>query len=367
MAGNGETEPRELVRLSSLGPYLRPHLTMLVATAALSLAAAGGLLAQPQLIRLVLDRIGGSEPIASPVAGLVGLLLVVALLQGIRSFLLQRTAEGLVLATRRKLATHLLRLPIVEYDRRRTGDLLSRMGADTTLLRLMVTAGLLELATGFVIVLGAAIMMVLIDPLMFLVAVAALGSLAGALLVARRIRGLSEQAQARLGEMTAAAERAIRAARTIRAARAEDREAATVTAAAEATYRAGVRMAGAYATIGPTVNTAMQGGFVMVLAVGGSRVAAGTISLGDLVAFVILLFLLMAPVGQAMGAYTMLQAGWARCNESRTSWRCRWRPLATRPRRWLGRSRRPRSSWSTSASRTRTAGRCCTRSASRCP
>jgi ATP-binding cassette subfamily B protein/ATP-binding cassette subfamily C protein len=57
------------------------------------------------------------------------------------------------------------------------------------------------------------------------------------------------------------------------------------------------------------MNTALQGGFLMVLAIGGGRVAAGTISLGDLVAFVIFLFLLMTPVGQAMGAYTMLQAG----------------------------------------------------------
>lgn len=309
MAGMSEAGPRKPVRLSALGPYLRPHLAVLTAIAALSLTAAAGLLAQPQLIRLVLDRIGVSKPIVGPVAALVALMIVVALLQGVRGFLLQRTAEGLVLTTRRRLADHLLRLPIAEYDRRRTGDLLSRMGADTTMLRVMVTAGLLELATGFVVGLGAATMMVLIDPVMFLVTVAALGSLTGTVLASRRIRGLAEQSQARLGEMTAATERAIRAARTIRAAQAEDREAATVTSAAEATYRAGVRIGRAYAVIGPAVNTVLQGGFLVVLAIGGSRVAAGAIGLGDLVAFVFFLFLLMMPVGQAVGAYTMLQTG----------------------------------------------------------
>src|SRR5688572_16787590 len=154
MTGRSESGPRKPVRLSALGPYLRPHLAVLTAIAALSFTAAAGLLAQPQLIRLVLDRIGDSKPIAGPVAALVTLMIVVALLQGVRGFLLQRTAEGLVLTTRRRLAGHLLRLPIAEYDRRRTGDLLSRMGADTTMLRVMVTAGLLELATGFVVAAG---------------------------------------------------------------------------------------------------------------------------------------------------------------------------------------------------------------------
>ena len=60
--------------------------------------------------------------------------------------MLQRTAEGVVLTTRLTLADRLLRLPVAEYDRRRTGDLMSRVGADTTLLRATVTSGVVEVA-----------------------------------------------------------------------------------------------------------------------------------------------------------------------------------------------------------------------------
>ena len=129
--------------LRALLPYVRPHRAALIVVAALSLAGTLGTLLQPLLTRSVLDGIGAGTPVGRYVAGLVALLAVVAALNASRDYLLQRTAEGLVLASRRRLAGHLLRLPIAEYDARRTGDLLSRVGADTTLLRAVITSGLL--------------------------------------------------------------------------------------------------------------------------------------------------------------------------------------------------------------------------------
>src|SRR4051794_6534875 len=228
------------VGLRALLPFLRDHRRTLLVVGLLSLAAAGCSLAQPALVRSVLDGVSAGRPVAGAVAGLVSLLLVAAALGGVRDYLLQSTAEGLVLTTRRRLAGHLLRLPIAEYDRRRTGDLLSRVGADTTLLRAVVTSGMFEIVTGVVMVTGALIAMAVLDPLLLGVAVAGLSvGLSVAITVSRRVRGLSEQAQARLGEMTSAVERAISAARTIRAGRAEAREAATVDRSATEAYAAG--------------------------------------------------------------------------------------------------------------------------------
>jgi len=298
------------VGLASLIPYLRQHRATLAAVAALSLIAAGTALVQPLLIRAVLDGIGASRPIAGPVALLVALVLAGAVLDGLRGYLLQRTAEGVVLTTRRRLAGHLLRLPIAEYDARRTGDLLSRVGADSTLLRAVITSGLFDVVSGAVMVVGATIAMLVVDPVLFAVAVVALaGGMTVAITASRRVRALSEQAQARLGEMTSAVERAISGARTIRAAAAEEREAATVGASAQAAYAAGMRVARLEATVGPVATAATQGAFLLVLGVGGARVAAGGISVGDLVAFILFLFFLVLPLGQAVHAYTQMQTG----------------------------------------------------------
>jgi ABC-type multidrug transport system fused ATPase/permease subunit len=302
--------PPRRVGLPALLPYLREHRGTLVIVAVLSLVSAGSALGQPLLVRTVLDGITAARPITGAVALLVALLLAGAALTGLRDYLLQRTAEGLVLTTRRRLAVHLLRLPIAEYDQRRTGDLLSRVGADTTLLRAVVTSGLFEIVTGVVMVAGAAIAMALLDPL--LLGVALIGLALGmviAITVSRRVRGLSEQAQARLGEMTSAVERALSAARTIRASGAERREAQTVTRSATDAYDAGLRVARLQALIQPAAAAAIQGAFLLVLGVGGARVASGAISVGDLVAFILFLFFLVLPLGQALHAYTQLQTG----------------------------------------------------------
>ena len=87
--------------------------------------------------------------------------------------MLQRAAEDVVRTTRRRVADRLLRLPVAEYDRRRTGDLMSRVGADTTLLRATVTSGVVEVAGSLVVGLGALVAMALVDVGLLLVTVAA--------------------------------------------------------------------------------------------------------------------------------------------------------------------------------------------------
>ncbi|WP_432975467.1 ABC transporter ATP-binding protein [Dactylosporangium sp. CA-233914] len=298
------------VSLRSLLPYLRDHRATLVVVGVLSLLGSVTTLAQPLLTREVLDSLQAARAVWGTVALLVVVLAAVAVLTAVRDYLLQRTAEGLVLSSRRRLTRHLLRLPIGEYDQRRTGDLLSRVGADTTLLRAVVTSGLFETVTGVVMVVGAAVAMVLLDPVLFLTSGLGLAlGLSIAVVFSRRVRPASEVAQARIGEMTSAVERALSAARTIRASNAEDREIATVESSAREAYDAGVRIARLQALVGPASVAAIQGAFLLLLGVGGARVAAGTISVGDLVAFVLYLFFLVMPLGQALHAYTQLQTG----------------------------------------------------------
>ncbi|GAB7052044.1 ABC transporter ATP-binding protein [Catenuloplanes indicus] len=304
----GETTPP--VGLRALAPHLRAHWPTLAVVALLSMLGAAASLVQPLLTRDLLDAIGASEAVGGLVALLAVLVLAAAGINAVRDYLLQRTAEGVVLGTRRRLAHHLLRLPIAEYDARRTGDLLSRVGADTTLLRAVVTSGLFDIAAGVVMVIGAIVAMALLDPLLLGVTLVALTLGMGiAITASRRVRALSRATQARIGEMTSTVERAISAARTIRAARAEGREAGLVVASAEGAYAAGLRVARLQALISPVATTATQGAFLAVLGVGGARVAAGDITVGDLVAFILFLFFLVMPLGQAIGAYTQLQTG----------------------------------------------------------
>ncbi|WP_217213723.1 ABC transporter ATP-binding protein [Streptomyces sp. AC550_RSS872] len=300
------------VGLRSLGPYLRAYWGTLVVVAMLSLLETLGTLAQPLLTRELLARMDHGDSINRLIIGLLVILLGVAVVGGFRDYLLQRTAEGMVLTARRRLVGRLLRLPIAEFDQRRTGDLLSRVGADTTLLRAVVTSGIFEAATSVVLVIGSAVAMLLLDPVLF--GATALGIAAGVAAVvglARRVRGASAVVQIRVGEMTSAVERSVSAVRTIRASRAEEREAQAIGGTAKSAYAAGLRIARLQAMISPLTSTTIQAAFLVVLGLGGARVASGAMTVGDLVAFILFLFTLWFPLGRALGAYTRLQSGLA--------------------------------------------------------
>ena len=291
-----------------LWPYLREHRRTLLLVVGLSIVGAVTTLAQPVLVGRVIDAVGSGSTLRLTVVALVGLMLADVLIGGFQQYLLQRTAEGVVLSARRTLAAHLLRLPIAEFDVRRTGDLVSRVGSDTTLLRVVITSGLVEAVSGLLVLVGAIVAMLLIDPLLFLVTFSVIGiAVAIIATVARRIRVLSEQSQARLGDMSAGVERALSAVRTIRASGATERETLAVQAEAVKAYDAGIRMAKLMATLGPANGIAVQGAFLLVLGLGGYRVALGAITVANLVSFILYLFLMMMPLGQGIQAFTALQ------------------------------------------------------------
>jgi ATP-binding cassette subfamily B protein len=298
------------VGFRELLPLLRPHRRPLAIAAGLSLVAAAGALAQPALVARVIDVVGSGGALLPAVSLLVVVLLASSALGAVQQYLLQRTAEGVVLTTRRTLADRLLRLPIAEYDRRRTGDLMSRVGADTTLLRATVTSGVVEVAGSAVVAVGALVAMALVDGSLLLLTVAAVAvGLTTVVLVSRGVRRLSQQAQEEVGAMTAAVERALSAVRTIRASGATSREVAAVADSASRAFDAGVRVARLQALVSPAGEIAIQGAFLAVLGVGGYRVASGSISVAELVAFILYLFLLVMPLGQAIAAWTQLQTG----------------------------------------------------------
>src|SRR4051794_14540424 len=298
------------VGLRNLLPLLRPHRLPLVGAAGLSLVAAAGALAQPVLVARVIGAVSAGRPLLPPVLLLVVVLVAASALGAAQQYLLQRTAEGVVLTTRRTLTDRLLRLPIAEYDRRRTGDLMSRVGADTTLLRATVTSGVVEIAGSVVVGVGALVAMALVDVwLLALTVVSVSVGLVSVVLVSRGVRRLSRQAQEAVGAMSSAVERALSAVRTIRASSATAREVAGVGASARRSYEAGVRVARLEAMVSPIGSIAVQGAFLAVLGVGGYRVASGSITVAALVAFILYLFLLVMPLGRMIGAWTQLQTG----------------------------------------------------------
>ena len=306
-------------KFSQLLPYLGEHKGALWVAVALSLVGAVISLAQPLVVGQVITAVQTGTDTGLLVVILIGVVLGSAVISGFLYYVLAKAGEGIVLTARGKLATRMLRLPIVEYDLRRTGDLVSRMGSDTTLLRAVLTQGLVDAAGGVLIFFGSIIAMAFIDPILLLltllmisIAVAAIG------FRSREIRSATTKAQQRVGDMSASVERALSAVRTIRAARAETRETNQIIEDAKEAYDQGVKIARINAAITPIGGLAVNGTFIVVLGVGGYRVATGETPVANLVSFILLMFLLIRPVVQAFAAYSSVQSALgalARINE----------------------------------------------------
>ncbi|MFT2692232.1 ABC transporter ATP-binding protein [Clavibacter zhangzhiyongii] len=292
-------------RFSELLPYILEQRGLMAFVVVLSVLGAAASLGQPLLVQRVVGVVQEGGALGALVWALVGLVVVSGVLSGYQHYLLQRMGEGIVLSSRRTLVRRILRLPISEFDTRRTGDLVSRVGSDTTLLRAVLTQGLVEAIGGAVTFLGAVIAMFIIDPvllgltvLVVAVSVVAVVGLSG------RIRVASQRAQRKVGDLAASVERAIGAIRTVRASNATDREIRTIEADAEGAWEMGIKVAKASAVVVPIAGIALQASFLVVVGVGGFRVASGAIAVGDLVAFILFLFLMIMPLGQAFGAVT---------------------------------------------------------------
>jgi ABC-type multidrug transport system fused ATPase/permease subunit len=286
-------------------PYLLEHKRVIAVVIVLSLLGAGASLAQPLLVSQVISIVGAGKGLGLIVWALVGLVLANALLSAFQQYLLQRTGEGVVLSSRRQLVGRLMKLPIREFDTRRTGDLVSRVGSDTTLLRAVLTQGLVGAIGGSVTFVGAVIAMLIIDPVLLGLTILVVGiSIVTVVLLSMRIRVASRKAQEKVGDLAAAVERGISAIRTVRAANATDREIAAIDGHAEGAWKMGISVAKISALVVPISGIALQVSFLIVLGVGGFRVASGAITVGNLIAFILFLFLMIFPLGQAFGAIT---------------------------------------------------------------
>lgn len=278
-------------------------------TLALVLSVAGAVLSlmQPLLINNIISRIG--EVSVTPLVwGLVGLLIVSSVVSALQLYVMTRTAESAVLTTRRQLAARMLRLPVRVYDRHRSGDLVTRLGSDTTLIRAAFTGGLIDAIGGTVMMIGAVILMALIDVLMLSIVLGVVVfTMVVVIGVSRLIQKYTKKAQAAVGELGADMDRALGAIRTIRATGAEPRVEEGLNADAQEAFDMGVVVAKISAALRPATGLAMQGSFLVVLGIGGARVATGDITVADLVSFVLYLFMVSMPLGQIFGAITTVR------------------------------------------------------------
>ncbi|MFF6774845.1 ABC transporter ATP-binding protein [Streptomyces sp. NPDC012637] len=294
----------------ALYAHFRPHRAAVALGALLALIGAASGLAQPLAAKALVDRLGQDEPIAAVLLALTALVVFGTAVDALGSYVLERTAESVVLAARRSLIGRLLRLRLPEVEKTQPGDLMSRITSDTTLLRAVTTQSVVSAATGGLSFVATLVLMGFMDPVLLGVTLGVIVLIGGAVaLLMPRIAAATRRSQEAVGEISTVLERAFGAFRTIKASGAEARETAVVDAAAERAWRHGVKSAKWQSLAGSSIGLAVQVSFLAVLGIGGARVASGATTVSSLIAFLLFLFYLIEPVSKLVEAATQFQVG----------------------------------------------------------
>ncbi len=305
----GAPEPR-FAQLRVLWSFVRPHRNKLALGLVLALFGSALELANPMVIKLVLDTVSGGGGLLVPIALLLG-LFVLGTVSGLWHWILLGTvAEKVVLDARTSLVRRYFRAALIPLSRRSSGELVTRATSDTVLLREAASSSVISLINGGVLLVGTLVMMGVLD--LFLLTVTFVAVLVVTVLFLTLMPALAkaqERAQNSLGLMGGMLDGALRAVRTVKVSRAEERLSGQILEHARESARHGVRSVRREAVAWTIAFSGIQLAIISILGVGALRVSSGAIEVSTLIAFLLYAFTLMTPVMELSQSVTTLQSG----------------------------------------------------------
>ena len=265
---------------------------------------------QPRVLQNLVNGIAAGRSTLRAATLLTLLALGTAAVQGLQGYLVQRGAESIARGMRDRLVSRYLSRTVAAHDRANSADLLSRASVDVNVVKNMVSAGLIPIVGAIVMLVGISGFMILLDPILFLtILVAFLIGLAIVVSKGRSVRKMSLDLQTSLGSFAASVERLLAGIRTVKASGAEDSEREKVGVQSVHVWTEGVRLARLVSLIQPLVNLCLQGALLVVVILGAIRLSSGRMDVGELLAFLVYLFMLITPISTLSQSYAQLQMG----------------------------------------------------------
>ncbi|HEY7239165.1 MAG TPA: ABC transporter transmembrane domain-containing protein [Burkholderiales bacterium] len=297
--------------LRRLARFLVPYRARVAVALAALIVAAACWLALGQGVKHVIDGgFAGGNPgtLDRALAGVLGIAAVLALATWLRFYLMMSLGERVVTDLRRTVFGHILTLEAAFFEATRTGEVMSRLTNDATLLQQVIGYGLSMFLRNALMMAGAAVMLFVTSwKLAALVLVGVPATLLPILVLGRRVRRLSRASQDRVAEVSAYVDEAVHEIRTVQAYVHEEADRASFGRHAEAAYRAGVARIRQKAWLISSVMLIAFSAVGIIMWIGGHDVFAGRMSAGELSAFVFYAAMVAAGAGTVAEVWGELQ------------------------------------------------------------
>ena len=310
-SAGGRPRSRDLAHLRRLAPYLAPYGKQIAGAFAALLLAAVTVLGLGAGLRALVDRglaRGDESLLDGALVALIAIVVLLACASFARFYLVSWVGERVVADLRRDVYARVIALPPAFFEVTRTGEVLSRLTTDTSVLQTVVGSSLsMALRNVLLLVGGTAMLAVTSFELTAAVALLAPVVLVPILVFGRRVRILSRLSQDRIADVGHRIDETLNAVPTVQAFAREGFESDRFAGTVEEAFAAAARRVRARAFLTATVILLVFGGVGAVLWMGGRDVLSGALSGGDLAAFVFYAVVVAGSAGALSEVYGDLQ------------------------------------------------------------
>ncbi|MDQ0254720.1 ATP-binding cassette subfamily B protein AbcA/BmrA [Evansella vedderi] len=234
--------------------------------------------------------------------------IVRAAIDAFSRYFLAFVGQKIVAALREKMLSKLIRLPVNYFDRKTSGESVSRVVNDTGIVRDLISHHFPQFITGIVSIIGSVIILVILDWRMTVLMITVVPV---TILIMRplgkKMRKIATGLQDETAKFSGKIQQTIGEIRLMKASNAEGIEERKGKSGINNLLSYGLRESKILAVIGPLMQLVMMTVVVMIIGYGGIRVAEGTMTTGSLVAFILYLFQIIMPLTAFTMFFTQLQ------------------------------------------------------------
>lgn len=303
-ASERPTSRSGLKTLAGLLPFLAPYRARILAAGLALLIAAAATLAMPAGFRQLIDlgfTTAGSEQARHVNLYFVALFLIACVLAAAtaaRFYLVSWLGERVTADIRSAVYAHVLRQSPQFFETTQTGEVLSRLTADTTLIQTVVGTSISMALRNLLLLAGGLLMMFLTSPTLSAIIIVMLVAVIVPIVVfGRRVRQLSRASQDRIADASGLAGEMLNAIGVVQAYAQEGREAQRFGSAVDTAFRTAIARIRARALLTVLAILLVFGAIVFVLWLGAHAVLDGQMSAGQLAQFILYAAIVAGAIG----------------------------------------------------------------------